>query len=159
MSSALARSNGIGRYAFEPLYWPAQIEAWHRRRTRRRQFEVLPWAVHTTHAAHTQRVRRIPLELAWPDRAALVAAFIIAALCVFAWIVTFLSVETVTYGRLNNALAFWTLVAEMVTAVPFWIFLRVIDFMNGGPETRRKAALRRRIEPLFEADGAGMPAE
>lgn len=152
MSSALARSNAIGRYAFQPLYWPAQIGAWHGRRTHRIQSEILPWPDRTAHTAHARRARRIPLELAWPDRAGLVAAFIVAALCVFGWIVTFLSVETVTYGRLNYALAYWTVAAEMMTVAPGWLALRVIDFMKGGPEARRQAALRRRIEPLFDGE-------
>jgi len=92
------------------------------------------------------------VALPWPDRAGLVAAFIVAALAVFSWVVVFLAVETVTYGRLNDMLASWTLAAELALALPFWLGLRVIDFLCGGPCIRRQAAKDRRIEPPFDAE-------
>ncbi len=87
------------------------------------------------------------------------AAFIVAVLCVFGWIITFLSVEFVAYGRLDNTLALWTVIAEVVTIVPAWLLMRAIDFINDGPGMRRKTALRRRVEPQFEADSAALFAE
>ena len=87
------------------------------------------------------------------------AAFIVAVLCVFGWIITFLSVEFVAYGRLDNTLALWTVIAEMVTIVPAWLLMRAIDFVNDGPGMRRKMALRRRVEPPFEADSTDLLTE
>lgn len=103
------------------------------------------------------RPERLPLP--WPDRAGLFAAIAVAALCVFVWTVTLLSVDIAIYGRLYHALAFWALVAETGTALPAWLFLRFIDFMNDGPDARRKDALRRRIEPQFAADGMSVFSE
>jgi len=148
MSSALARNYEIRRYAFQPLYWPAQIEAWQGRRTHRTRSEVLLWPDHTRRA---RRAKPLPVALPWPDRAGLVAACIVAALAVFSWVVVFLAAETVTYGRLNDMLASWTLAAELAFALPFWLGLRVIDFLSGGPCMRRQAAKDRRIEPPLDA--------
>ncbi len=156
MSRAVAASNEIGRGEIQPLYQPVQIGAWLERQRRRTRSESRPSANHTTGA---KRVPRFPIELAWPEKVALVAAFIVAALCVSGWILTFLSVEFVAYGRLDNALAFWTVIAEVVTVVPIWLLLRGIDLVNGGPEARRMRALRRRIEPQFEADSTNLRTE
>lgn len=92
------------------------------------------------------------LPLPWPDRATLVIAVVIAALCVIVWITTLASSGFMLYSRLNHALALWAAAAELGLALPIWFILRFIDDVQGGPIYRREAQFARRIEPWFETE-------
>lgn len=92
------------------------------------------------------------LPLAWPDKATLVIAVLIAALCVIVWTTTLASAGIYLYGRLDHALALWAAVAELGFALPLWLVLRLIDVVNGGPTRRREARRARHIEPRFETE-------
>lgn len=98
------------------------------------------------------------LPLAWPEKAALVTAFIIAALSIIVWITAFAAVGTMAYGRLNNTLAAWAGMAEMAIALPIWILLRTIDLIESGPR-RRRAAREHAAMLRFEANPAAAPEE
>jgi len=76
-------------------------------------------------------------RLAWPDKAGLVTAFVIAAMSAFACAIVLIAGETVTYDRLNYALAAWSGVAVLAIAAPLWLFMRAIDFLAGGPSRRQ----------------------
>lgn len=108
------------------------------------------------HSLH-RHPKRESLPLPWPDKAALVVAALIAALCVIVWITTLASSGFLLYDRLDHALALWAAVAELGLALPFWLVLRFIDDVQGGPACRREALQARRIEPWFDPEP--MPAE
>lgn len=77
-----------------------------------------------------------PRRLAWPDKAGLVIALIVSAMSVFACTIVLIVGETVTYGRLNQALAVWAGLAVLAIAGPLWLLMRVIDTLAGGPSRR-----------------------
>ena len=70
-------------------------------------------------------------------------AVIIAAIAIYVCVVVLVAGETVTYGRLNNALAAWTGIAELGIALPIWLLLRVMDTLTGGPWHRHADRARR----------------
>ncbi len=78
-----------------------------------------------------------PRPLPWPDKAALVIAFVIAAMSMYACAIVLIAGETVTYDRLNHTLAAGTGMAVLASAGPLWLLLRVIDTLAGGPSSRR----------------------
>lgn len=82
-------------------------------------------------------------HLAWPDKAGLVIGFVVAAMSIDASAIVLIAGETVTYGRLNHALAAWAGIAVLAIAGPFWLLMRVIDTIAGGPSHRRADRQRR----------------
>ena len=78
-------------------------------------------------------------HLIWADKFALAIALSVAALAVVAGAVVLAAVGTASDRRLDIAVASWTALAEVVTALPAWLIMRAIDFVAGGPTHRLKA--------------------
>lgn len=74
--------------------------------------------------------------MAWPDKAGLVIALIVAAMSAFACAAVLIAGETMTDERLNQTLAAWTGIAVLAIAVPLWLLMRVVDALAGGPSRR-----------------------
>ena len=140
MSIAVAKGHGADRAESLPVGNAAQLETWSVRRLRDTE-AVVP--LQPDHVSGRTDPVRAPRHLAWPDKAGLVIAVIVAAMSIFACAIVLLAGETVTYGRLNNALAAWTGMAELGIALPIWLLMRVIDTVTGGPWHRHADRTRR----------------
>lgn len=91
-------------------------------------------------AVHTgSRGKTMPKAhpLVWADKVGLVAAFAVAASAALVCAVTFLTVGTMTYRRLDMAMVSSTLVTELAVAAPIWLLMRAVDFAMRGPARRR----------------------
>lgn len=76
------------------------------------------------------------MRLAWPEKAALTLVAIELALIMLATIgnpYAFTSDWFISLGQ------FWRLV--LPTALPLWVFLRVLDWVSGGPQRRAKVVI------------------
>jgi hypothetical protein len=76
-------------------------------------------------------------HLIWADRVGLVSVVVVAVLSAIVCVAVLLAANTVTFGRLNHALAVWSGVAELAIALPTWLLMRGIDFAIDGPAHRR----------------------
>lgn len=77
------------------------------------------------------------LDPIWADKAALVMAGFILVVAILSSLVLFIGVGTVGDVRLDQVLLAWTIMFELVVALPLWLVLRAIDWFNGGPQRRR----------------------
>jgi len=89
------------------------------------------------HARSRGKIMPRAHPLVWADKVGLVAALAIAASAAWVCAVTFLTVGTMTYNRLDMAMASSTLAIELAIAVPIWLFMRAIDFAMRGPARRQ----------------------
>ena len=76
-------------------------------------------------------------HLAWPDKAGLVTAALIAVLSTIICATVLMAAGSVFYVRLNYTLAEWAVSAELAIALPIWLLMRAIDFGTDGPAQRR----------------------
>ncbi len=53
--------------------------------------------------------------------------------------------ETLSYGRLNHALALWTGLALVAGTLPIWLLMRTADILAGGPWRRHADRTRRAV--------------
>ena len=99
------------------------------------------------HAASPPRADRsglrsqIPLKrmhLDWPEKVGLVTALVVFVLSAFVCAAVLFAAETVSFGKLNHALAMWSGMAELTIALPIWLLMRGIDFAANGPGRRRR---------------------
>ncbi|MES2293847.1 MAG: hypothetical protein V4527_11165 [Pseudomonadota bacterium] len=84
-----------------------------------------------------QDVQRGRIYLAWPEKAGLVTALVIAVLSALACATVLFAAGTLSFSKLNYALAMWSGAAELTIAVPIWLLMRAIDFAANGPARRR----------------------
>ncbi len=77
--------------------------------------------------------------LTWADRAGLITAFAIAAAALYTAVITLLAAKTMVSPRLDEALAAWTVIAEIGIALPLWLLLRAIAYLFRGPLAQRHA--------------------
>jgi hypothetical protein len=86
----------------------------------------------STRSPHGQPVRNQPL--AWCDRIGIVAVLLAAAVIAIA-------TADGHYDELRNPAIFWGVIkAALYVGGAFWLLLRALDFILGGPTTRAHAA-------------------
>jgi hypothetical protein len=84
--------------------------------------------------------QQIPLRrvhLVWPEKVGLVTALAVAVLSALFCVTVLYAADTVSFGKLNHALAVWSGVAELTVALPIWLLMRGVDFAANGPARRR----------------------
>jgi hypothetical protein len=84
-------------------------------------------------------------HLVWADKVGLVTAFVIAVLSALVCAAVLVAADTVTFSRLNHALAVWSGVAELTIALPIWLLMRGIDFATDGPARRARCAADQQV--------------
>ena len=84
-----------------------------------------------------QDALRKRIYLVWPEKVGLVTALVIAVLSALACATVLFAAGTVSFSKLNYALAMWSCVAELTVALPIWLLMRAIDFAANGPARRR----------------------
>lgn len=84
--------------------------------------------------------QQIPLKrmhLVWPEKVGLVTALAVAVMSALVCATVLFAADTMSFGKLNHALALWSGVAELIIALPIWLIMRAIDFAANGPAHRR----------------------
>ena len=84
-----------------------------------------------------QDAQRKRIYLAWPEKVGLATALVVAVLSALACATVLFAADTVSFSKLNYALAMWSCVAELTVALPIWLLMRAIDFAANGPARRR----------------------
>lgn len=76
----------------------------------------------------------------WPDRIAAGFALLITVFAAFISLIAFFRANPANPYTLSDIfeMVVWTLKAELVAALPFWIVLRIISFMFGVPSAKRR---------------------
>lgn len=84
----------------------------------------------------------------WADRIGFAFAVFIAASALAMTVILFIAIggEMMRDGRLDGDIALWAGLSELALALPFWLLLRGIDLLFGGPQRRRRGE---RVEPAM----------
>ena len=78
-------------------------------------------------------------KLPWPDKSALLVAWVIIGLWVLIWILALTGSPSADYlwaAKTLPDMLVWLIKAQIIVTFPLWLFVRGIDLILGGPAKR-----------------------
>lgn len=93
-------------------------------------------------------------RLRWPTRTALVVAGCVAAALIAVSVIALIAVGTLAYGRFDEVMASWDVLLAIVTFLPLWALLYIVDFAIRG--VRWAGRFRRRSRDEDHGYAVGM---